>query len=307
MNIQTCIDEFMLYIGSSLGRAENTVSSYAADLAQFADYLEANGATEVSAIGAQTLRGFLREMSGFGFSKTSIARKLSALRGLMRFLASNGIIDRDFSFGMKGPRIGPSIPRALSYEDVSLMLSRGVEGAKKELRDSLVLELLYGSGLRVQELVSLDWGDIDIDERWLRVTGKGSKQRLVPFGRGAQGILLRWRASLAANGITSEEGDPLFAGVGADRLTVRTVHRIVAAAAKKVGLVGVHPHSLRHSFATHMLERGAPLRVIQELLGHESLATTQRYLTITAEQMKKSYIETHPRAMEPERKDEGDL
>lgn len=296
MDIQRHIDEFLTYIGAGLGRADNTVVNYAVDLAQFADYLDSSGYESLSELDIGCLRGFLREMSGFGFSKSSIARKLSTLRGFMQFLATTGVIAGDISIGLKGPRLEASLPRALAYDDVLRLLTDGAKNTKKELRDTLVLELLYGSGLRVGELVSLNWGDVDITERWLRVMGKGSKERMVPFGRTAQELLQRWMLYVMDRGESTDASAPLLFGVGSDRLTERTVHRIVLAAGKRVGLVGVHPHSLRHSFATHMLERGAPLRVIQELMGHESLATTQRYLTITAAQMKKSYLEAHPRA-----------
>ncbi|MDR1943465.1 MAG: tyrosine recombinase XerC [Synergistaceae bacterium] len=298
MNIPSYIDEFMLYIGSTLGRAENTVANYAVDLAQFADYVEASGIMSPSELDMSCLRGFLRELSGYGFSKSSIARKLSAIKGFARFLALRGALDGDISAGLKGPRQRQGLPRALAYDDVMRLLDEGVRGNKKELRDSLILELMYGSGLRVSEAASLKWEDVDVEERWLRVSGKGSKERLVPFNSVTKELLLRWKAESLARGLPTEGGAPVFfAGKSqADRLTERTIHRMVASAAKKVGLFGVTPHTLRHSFATHMLENGAPLRVIQELLGHESLVTTQRYLTVTTEQMKKSYMEAHPRS-----------
>lgn len=296
MNIPSYIDEFMEYMKSSLGRADHTVVNYAVDLAQFAEYLEACGVEDASAIDMGCLRGFLREMTGYGFSRSSVARKLSSLRGFVRYLVMRGALQKDVSIGLKGPRQDHGLPRAIAYEDVARMLDEGVKGSKKELRDGLVLELLYGAGLRVNELVSLDWRHVDIAERWLRVMGKGSKERMAPFGRTAQDMLQRWRDETIAKGLSVDDEAPLFYGVGSDRLTERTVHRLVVAMSKKVGLHGVTPHTLRHSFATHMLERGAPLRVIQELLGHESLATTQRYLTVTTAQMKKSYLETHPRS-----------
>jgi integrase/recombinase XerC len=298
MNILSYIDEFILHTASTLGRANNTVINYAVDLAQFADYAETSEITLPSQIDMGCLRGFIRELSGYGFSKSSIARKLSAIKGFVRFLAERGVLDRDVSVGLKGPRLQQGLPRALAYEDMMKLLSEGVRGNKKELRDSLILELLYSSGLRVSEVVLLDWGDVDIKERWLRVSGKGSKERLVPFGRVAQELLTRWENELCGKGLPTGGEHPVFCGskIGAERLTERTVHRMVVSAAKKTGLFGVTPHTLRHSFATHMLENGAPLRVIQELLGHESLVTTQRYLTVTTEQMKKSYMETHPRS-----------
>lgn len=296
MNISSCVDEFILYIGASLGRADNTAVNYAVDLAQFSDYLEASGVTAPAEIDRDLVRGFLREMSGFGFSKSSMARKLSSVKGFVRYLVQRGELSGDVGAGVRGPKLQPGMPRAIACPDVLRLLEEGVRGSKKELRDALVLELLYGSGLRVGEVVGLNWQDVDIEERWLRVLGKGSRERLVPFGRTAQALLRRWREDSRAGGFETDGTAPLFYGVGASRLTERTVHRMVVAAARKLGLHGVTPHTLRHSFATHMLERGAPLRVIQELLGHESLGTTQRYLAVTAEQMKRSYLEAHPRS-----------
>jgi integrase/recombinase XerC len=298
MNIPSYIDEFMLHIGSTLGRAQNTVANYAVDLAQFADYAEAIEVKSPLELDMSCLRGFLRDLSGYGFSKSSIARKLSAIKSFTRFLAQRGVLDRDISVGLRGPKQQRGLPRALAYDDMIRLLDEGTRGNKKVLRDSLILELLYGSGLRVSEVTLLDWDDVDIPERWLRVSGKGSKERLVPFGKIAQELLLRWAAETSARGFATEGRVPLFSAekINADRLTDRTIHRMVVAASKRIGLSGVTPHTLRHSFATHMLENGAPLRVIQELLGHESLVTTQRYLTVTTEQMKKSYMETHPRS-----------
>jgi integrase/recombinase XerC len=298
MNISSCIDEFILHIGSSLGRADNTVVNYAVDLAQFADYAEAGGVALPAQLDMGFLRGFVRELSGYGFSASSIARKLSAIKSFVKFLVERGILDRDVSAGLRGPKVQQGLPRAIAYEDMMKLLDEGVRGNKKELRDSLILELLYGSGLRVSEVTALDWDDVDITERWLRVSGKGSKERMVPFGRQAQRLLGQWKDELFGRGFKAEGVFPVFCGgkAGADRLTERTVHRMVVSAAHRVGIFGVTPHTLRHSFATHMLENGAPLRVIQELLGHESLVTTQRYLTVTAEQMKKSYMESHPRS-----------
>lgn len=297
MNISAYIDEYMLYIRSTLGRTDNTVVNYAVDLAQFSDYLDACDVRDSRDLSMDILRGFLRELSGFGFSKSSIARKLSSLRGFCRFLQQRGIFDRDISVGIRGPRQSPSLPRAIAYDDVLRLLEEGPAGSKKGTRDRLILELFYGSGLRIAEVSSLDWGDVDIPERWLRILGKGNKMRMVPFGRAGRDLFLRWRDEVLALGHRTDEDAPLFYGVGSGRLTERTINRAVTAMAGKAGLSGVTPHSLRHSFATHMLERGAPLRVIQELLGHESLLTTQRYLKVTTEQLKKSYIQTHPRAL----------
>ncbi|MDR1915707.1 MAG: tyrosine recombinase XerC [Synergistaceae bacterium] len=298
MNIFSHLDEFMLYIGSVMGRSNNTVVNYAVDLVQFADYLGASGITSVEELNQDCLRGFLRDLSGFGFSRNSIARKLSSLRGFARYLFKARVLDRDISVGLRGPKAVNSLPRAIAYEDILKMFEYAASARKKNLRDSMILELLYGSGLRVNELVSLTWECVNIDEREMRVIGKGSKERLVYFGRTAQEMLRRWKICAESNGRLTVGDAPIFypEKINGKRLTARTVDRIVVSIAQNAGLNGVTPHTLRHSFATHMLERGAPLRVIQELLGHESLATTQRYLKITVEQMKKSYMETHPRS-----------
>lgn len=279
------------------GRSNNTVVNYAVDLAQFADYLEVVGIDSESDLDMGVLRGFLRELTGYGLERTTVARKLSSLRGFVRFLVQTGVLKNDISAGLRGPQIKQTgLARALAYEDVCRLLEEGVQGNKKELRDRLIVELLYGSGLRINELTTLDWRDVDIDERMLWVRGKGDKTRIAPFGRSVQALLRQWKTYVSACGFPVEESAALLHGVGAERLTERTVHRVVTAAAKRVGIASVTPHALRHSFATHMLERGAPLRVVQELLGHENLVTTQRYLRVTTEQMKKSYMESHPRS-----------
>ncbi|MDR1482622.1 MAG: tyrosine recombinase XerC [Synergistaceae bacterium] len=298
MNISSYIDEFILYTGSAKGRSKNTTVNYAVDLAQFADYLESAGISSAKELDRACLRGFLRELSGYGFSRSSIARKLSSLRGFTKYLSSAGVVEGDPGTGLRGPKAEQSVPRAIAYEDIMKMMDETEKTSKKSARDRLILELLYGAGLRVNELVSLRWDDVDIEERELRVTGKGSKERRAYFGKPARDLLRQWRDNAASKGHATEGDFPVFypEKAGAPRLTERTVHRMIVAVSRRVALYGVTPHTMRHSFATHMLERGAPLRVIQELLGHESLATTQKYLKVTVEQMKKSYLETHPRS-----------
>jgi integrase/recombinase XerC len=278
----------------SRGRSKNTVINYRVDLEQFREYLLRQGISDVSGIDSQSVRVYLSNIIGFGIAKSSAARKLSAVRGFIRWLSSREVLDYGVAAGLKGPKLPSSLPRALSFEETEKLLTEGPENGKHYQRDRLILELLYGSGLRVSELIDLNWENIETDQRMIRVFGKGSKERLVPFGPGVKKLLEDWK-------LLSKEGTkgPLFLSEkGAERLTVRTVHRLVQRAALRVGIYGVSPHTLRHCFATHLLERGAPLRVVQELLGHESIAATQRYLSITAEQMKRSYMEYHPRAHE---------
>ena len=298
MNISSYIDEYIKYTRDAKGRSGNTAVNYSVDLAQLADYMESTGHSSVEALNRNCLRGFLRELSGYGFSGRSILRKLSALRGFTRFLAETGVIATDVGVGLRGPRADRAGPRAITYDDVVRMMELAEKRNKKGARDRLILELMYGGGLRVSEVVSLKWSDVDLDERELRVMGKGSKERRTYFGKPARELLIAWKRDAALKGHETEGDAPVFYPEknGAPRLTERTVHRMVVSVSRALGMFGVSPHTLRHSFATHMLERGAPLRVIQELLGHESLATTQIYLKVSVEHMKKSYLETHPRS-----------
>ena len=292
-NISTNIEQFLSFL-ESRGRSKNTLTNYRVDLEQFREYLLRQGIFDVSGIDSQSVRVYLSNIIGFGIAKSSAARKLSAVRGFIRWLSSRNMLDYGVAAGLKGPKLPSSLPRALSFEDTEKLLSEEPENGKHYHRDRLILELLYGSGLRVSELIDLNWENIEIDQRMIRVFGKGSKERLVPFGPGVKKLLEDWRI-LSKNGT----GGPVFESEkGAERLTVRTVHRLVQRSAQRVGIYGVSPHTLRHCFATHLLERGAPLRVVQELLGHESIAATQRYLSITSEQMKRSYMEYHPRSHE---------
>ena len=270
--------------------SDNTFINYASDLRQFEEYLAAQGVDKVEDVDTPVLRGYVRTLFGWGFEKSTIARKLSSLRSFFAFLKERGVIERDPARNVQGPSARRPLPRALSEEAIG-RLFEAAENSENRVRDTAILELLYGCGLRISELAGLKWEDVDLDERWLTILGKGSKERRVPFGKCAL------RALLA---IKQEQGDReakcVFDGRNGKPLTVRTIHRAVTALATAAGLEGVTPHVLRHSCATHLLEHGASLKFVQEFLGHESLATTQIYLTISASWMKESYAAAHPRA-----------
>ena len=296
-NIVEHVDKFIEFMKTK-GRSENTLVNYRVDLELFARVLEGTGITDVRDIDSDSIRIFLSNVLGYGSARTTAARRLSAVRGFAGWLCSRGMLASDPIAGLKGPKLPASIPRALSYADTVKLIEEGPDKSDKSYRrDRLILEVMYGSGLRVSEVIGLDWQNVDFPSRMLRVFGKGSKERVVPFGTMVEQLLREWHDITGADA----EG-PVFLsekkGSGAERLTVRTVHRIVLRAALRTGLRGVSPHTLRHCFATHMLENGAPLRVVQEMLGHESIATTQKYLAITTEQIKNSYMRAHPRALE---------
>lgn len=291
--LSSLVDAYLQELNHGRRLSGHTVTNYAVDLAQFVEYALAQGLDSPEKIKPGHVRAYLREMLAYGYAKTSAARKLSAVKSWMAFLKQERVVDEDPACRVQAPKLPLRLPRALALEDIRNLLENGPQG-KAIVRDRAALELLYGSGLRVAELVSLDWEDLDLKERWVRVTGKGDKERIVPVGRYALAAFDAWALECP-----SRKG-PLFPGSGGGRMTVRTVTRIVDRAAKRCGLSGVTPHVLRHSFATHLLEGGANLRVLQELLGHESLLTTQRYLKISADHLRRMVSETHPRAGEGE-------
>jgi integrase/recombinase XerC len=237
-------------------------------------------------------------MAGWGFSKPTVARKLSALRGFFSYLKDSGVVPHNPARLLKGPAAPRNIPKALSAESVNVLFKMS-ESSEDPVRDTAVLEVLYGCGLRISELTGLKWSDVDLDERWLTVLGKGAKERRVPFGAYAQKALraLSLKCSEARPAEALSEDGFVLAGKNGNALTVRTVHRIVTKLAGRSGLEGITPHVLRHSCATHLLEGGASLKFIQEFLGHENMATTQIYLTVSASWMKESYMTCHPRAI----------
>ena len=286
------LDAFLDYLRNNKANSENTITNYAVDLAQYADFVE-NQNIALKDVTTQNIRAFLRSLSGFGYANSSIARKLSAVKTFELYLLEKNFISSDPAASVRSPRLAERLPRAISRDAMNRLISEAWK-IKPCLRNGTVIEVLYGCGVRVAELGSLRWKDIDLDERWVRVLGKGDKERLVPFGKYAKDALLRWRA------VCPRDAEYLFPGKNGGHITVRTVHRLVVQAAQLAGLENVTHHSIRHSFATHMLEGGASLNVLQELLGHESLLTTQKYLKITPGHLRESYLAAHPRSGEEE-------
>ena len=298
-DISESIESYIEYLESQ-GKSKHTTINYRVDLNHFKEYLLNQQIVNVRDVDTRSIRIFLSSILGFGEAKSSASRRLSAVRGFTAWLCANGKANRDPSLGLKGPKKSEAVPRALSFEQTMKLINEGFdEKSKSFARDRLLLEMMYGSGLRVSEVIGLDWDKVELEERMLRIMGKGSKERLVPFGVPQQRHLSEWRDVSCV-----DTKAPVFPSAnGKGRLTVRTVDRVVLRAAARVGLHGVTPHTLRHCCATHMLEKGAPLRFVQEMLGHESIAATQRYLAITTEQVKKSYLDAHPIALEKRKAD----
>ena len=284
------------------GASPHTVKGYRSDLDEFRRFLVDEwgmepGKTSLQDVDVLTLRGFLAHLHGKGTARSSIARKLAALRTFFRFLTREGILQKNPARLISTPRQEKKIPERLEEEEVARLLDCPDNATPLGRRDRAILELIYATGLRVSELVGLDGSSLELDARLVRAMGKGRKERLVPYGEPAADALddyLRDRGELARRGPGT---DALFLNARGGRLTVRSVHRLVRKYLNQAALrSGLSPHSLRHAFATHLLERGADLRSIQELLGHASLSTTQKYTHLTTAKLLEVYQKAHPKA-----------
>jgi integrase/recombinase XerC len=276
----------------------HTVEAYLSDLGQFAEYLERSGlGAKVESIDVRSLRGFLARLHG-AREPSSLARKLSSIRSFCRFLVRRGALAADPVASLSSPRLKKLLPRTLSVDEAFALVESPQGDSPQATRDRAILELLYGSGLRVSELCGLDLDDVDLGARTVRVQGKGNKERLVPFGRKAAHALGRCLEQRFAFGREGER-DPraFFLNRFGQRLGPRAVQKLVERSLVRAGIPsGATPHTLRHAFATHLLGGGADLRGIQELLGHASLSTTQRYTHVSVEHLMEVYDRTHPRA-----------
>ena len=286
------------------GVARNTLAAYGRDLDRYLAYLTGLGVGSPQEVTESHVAGFLADLrtgshGRMPLSASSAARTLVAVRGWHRFLALEGRTSADPAEGVRPPKTPLRLPKAISVDQVERLLAAASLGdTPVSLRDRALFEVLYGAGARISEAIGLDVDDIDLQTGTVRLFGKGSKERLVPVGRYAReavaAYLVRARPALAARG----KGPPaVFLGARGARLSRQTAWAALAAAGERAGLSGhLSPHTLRHSFATHLLEGGADVRVVQELLGHASVTTTQIYTMVTVARLREVYAESHPRA-----------
>jgi integrase/recombinase XerC len=292
---QKAVKKFLAALEAKHASA-NTVTAYRKDLASFAEFIADQ---ELRAVDHLRIRAYLSHLYDRGLSKTSVARALAAVRSLYRHLAREGLVQQNPAMLVATPRLPKQLPRVPTIEEMNAVLDTAMpEQAAFPERDQLIFELLYGCGIRNSELVGINLDDIYWSQQALLIRGKGRKQRLVPFGESAAEALnfyLVARKQVLERARKSHMG--LLINTRGGKLTTRSVGRIVKSIAIAKGLsADVHPHTLRHAFGTHMLEEGADLRAIQELLGHASLSTTQVYTAVDAERLLEVYRSTHPRA-----------
>ena len=293
--VEKATDQFLRVLRERNASA-HTIKAYAGDLESFATFVGARGWKKIDHV---SIRGFLSHLYEKGLSKTSVARALAAVRSLYRWLAQEGVVDQNPAKLVATPKLPKKLPRVPTIEEMNNVL----DGAMPEVaafpeRDRLLLELLYGCGIRNSELTGINLDDIRVSAKAILIRGKGKKERYVPFGGEAMAALQSYlpeRQKVLAE--RSKTTAALLINRRGGRLTVRSVGRIVKKIAVAKGLSSdVHPHTLRHAFGTHMLEEGADLRAIQELLGHERLATTQRYTQLSMKHVLAVFDQTHPRA-----------
>jgi len=293
--VQRAVAAFLAHLKQERNASPHTLRAYAHDLAEFQGHLreELRREPRPRDVDHLLIRAFLARLHRAGLKKSSAARKLAGLRTFFRYLCREGVLERNPARSLLSPRTERRIPAHLDEAEVSALLEFEADTAWRT-RARAILELLYATGMRCSELVGLDLLELDLDARLVRVVGKGRKERIVPFGRSAHQALI---AYLPVREKARPRCEAVFLNARGGRLTDRSVRLIVARRLSETAVARrISPHALRHSFATHLLERGADLRSIQELLGHTSLSTTQRYTHVNAKHLLEIYRKTHPRA-----------
>jgi integrase/recombinase XerC len=285
------LDAFFRHLTLEKGASPHTIRSYRNDLLEFVRQAGGDDATWLQTLDPRAVRAYLARLHGRGLDPVTIARKLAAVRSWCRFLVRRGLLERNVAREVRGPRLPQKLVSFLPIDEAMALMDAKGSGARTSARDAAVLELLYATGLRVSELAGLDLDDLDRARQTVRVLGKGRRERVVPYGSRAASALA---AYLSGRGTGR---GALFTNRRGGRLTVRSIHTIVRRSAAACGITRrVSPHTLRHTFATHLLDAGADLRVIQEFLGHQRLSTTQRYAHVSAERLMRVYDAAHPRA-----------
>lgn len=320
LDVKTGIDRFLRHVAIERGLAQNSLAAYRRDLDAYAQWLAERGIDDLAHVGPDTLSAFVADLASPSDNRAplaaaSITRRASTVRGMHRYLFEEDLLEGYAGRGLRTPKKALRLPKALAVEEVEALLAHAGGDDPVGLRDRALLELLYGSGARVSEACSLDLDDLLLDGGrsdvmgtqaeealteggFLRVLGKGSKQRVVPYGSYAgaalAAYLVRARPAMVARGA----GTPaLFVGPRGARLSRQSAWLVIRAAAERAGITReVSPHTLRHSFATHLLAGGADVRTVQELLGHSSVTTTQIYTQVTADTLREHYLTSHPRA-----------
>lgn len=300
---ENLVDEFLTHLKVGNHYSKHTLESYGLDLRQFLNFLEEEKVADPEAVDHLVLRKYLTILKQAKLAKSSIARKIACLRTFFKFLCKQGYLQNNPAKEVASPRREKRLPEFMYPEEINALLNMPDQSQKLGIRDQAILEILYSSGLRLQEIVDLRMEDLDLSRGYLRVFGKGSKERVAPLGGVAGRILQRYLKEvrpglLAKLPPNAESQNNVFLNYRGTRLSGRSIQRIVLKYLKKLAFLNrkITPHTFRHTFATHLLENGADLRVVQELLGHVDISTTQIYTHVTKERIRSIYLKSHPRA-----------
>jgi len=298
--MHAALDGFLRYLKIERNASELTLKSYAEDFNSFLDYLtdRVDGVVEPAELSIANLRGYLTYLHDCQYARTTIARRLASLRSFLRYCAREGLVTHNPAKALRTPRVGRKLPHFLTTEQVALLLEAPPANEAPGLRDRAILETIYSGGLRVAELVAINIADWDRDADVIRVQGKGNKERFAPVGSYAAKALQRWlEVRVPAPDLPPAEAGAMFLNRFGRRLTTRSIARMLEKYIQDTGLNSLtSPHTLRHSFATHLLDGGADLRSVQELLGHKSLTTTQIYTHVSTRRLRETYEKAHPHA-----------
>ena len=294
-------DRFIQYVELELGRSANTVKAYRKDLDHLFTFAQTRGCGELQDIGIIELRGWLAEQRVAGLASATIARRATAIRMFFAWATQVKLISEDPASALVIPKVSKRLPHVLQRSQAEDVMDRATlradDNSPSHVRDLAILELLYATGIRVGELVGLDIHDLDQSRRTIRVMGKGSKERVVPFGAIADGTISSYLASARPALATDQSGAALFLGQRGKRIDQRVVRAMVHEVLSSLeGMPDLGPHGLRHSAATHLIEGGADIRAVQEILGHASLATTQLYTHVSMDRLRAVFEQAHPRA-----------
>jgi integrase/recombinase XerD len=295
------MEDFLTYLSVEKGASANTVAAYRNDLQQLADFIGSRpGAKGWQSLDRATIQDFILHLKERGYTETSVARKVAAVRSFFAYLSAEGIVTANPTEGLTSPRVGKTLPRAISANEVDELLEQPARRATPEAkRDRAMLELLYATGMRVTELVSLDVSHVILEPRnpYVRCLGKGAKERTIPFHDNALEALVDYLEEGRNILVRNRDEPALFVNRRGERLTRQGFWLILKGYAKSANLSSdITPHTLRHSFATHMLRGGMPLRNVQEMLGHANISTTQVYTHLTSDHVREVYEKAHPRA-----------
>ena len=295
--MESLIQEFIDYLGHEKGLATNTLESYSRDLRQYYGFLSADSAASLEKASQSTIVAYLMYLRKQGKATATIARRLAALKAFYQFLVKENYVSEDPTDDLSSPKLERKLPKVLTIEEVERLLAQPDVSTAAGKRDKAMLELLYATGIRVSELVNLNLGDIDLSEGFVRCMGKGSKERVVPMGEIAVAALRTYLDTARPRMVADQHEKAVFVNHHGKRLTRQGFWKIVKKYAAQAQIrKEITPHTLRHSFATHLLENGADIRAVQEMLGHADISTTQIYTHVTKERLKGVYAKSHPRA-----------